>query len=261
MSGESSEPSDANHSPDSPDSPDLVDSGASLSSELEEALREATDSVDASRAQAQVGESEDGGGKLSADQMTIELLSAELGSLKTEYEARVAELEELKDRSLRQQAEFENFRRRGLKERDEAHRFGHQNLVKDLLPTVDNLERALEHSEGSEDRNLEGLLQGVGLVLRELLTALRKHSVTPVESEDQAFDPAIHEAVGQVPDDSLPPNSVAHVLQKGYRLHDRMLRPARVMVTRATDEEAEADPEERVDTAARDANDGEEKEE
>ena len=77
-----------------------------------------------------------------------------------EYEVRLAELEELKDRSLRQQAEFENFRRRSLKEREETHRFGHQNLVKDLLPTVDNLERALEHAEGSEDGNLEGLLQG-----------------------------------------------------------------------------------------------------
>ena len=199
-----------------------------LSAELEEALREATDSVEA---RAKVRGSEGGGGKVTADQVTIEALSAELGTLKTEYEARLAELEELKDRSLRQQAEFENFRRRGLKEREESHHFGHQNLVKDLLPTVDNLERALEHAEGSEGGNLEGLLQGVELVLREFMAALRKHSVELVEAENQTFDPAVHEAVGQIPDASLPPNTVAHVLQKGYKLHDRMLRPARVMVT------------------------------
>jgi molecular chaperone GrpE len=206
-------------------------SAEGLSSELEDALREATDAVDANRAKPR----DEAGGKMTADQVTIEVLSDELGNLKTEYEARLAELEELKDRSLRQQAEFENFRRRGLKEREEAHHFGHQNLVKDLLPTVDNLERALEHAEGSDSANLEGLLQGVDLVLRELVAALRKHSVELVEAENQTFDPAVHEAVGQVADASLPPNTVAHVLQKGYQLHDRMLRPARVMVTRPPD--------------------------
>lgn len=206
-----------------------ADSREALSAELEEALREATEAIGTGR------ESESGGPKKTADQATLEALSDELANLKAEYEARMAELEELRDRALRQQAEFENFRRRGLKEREEAHHFGHQNLVKDLLPTVDNLERALEHAEGSEGANLEGLLQGVGLVLREFEAALRKHSVQLVEAAGQTFDPAVHEAVGQVPDASLPPNTVAHVLQKGYKLHDRMLRPARVMVTRAPD--------------------------
>jgi molecular chaperone GrpE len=201
-----------------------------LSAELEKALREATEAIDTGRG------AEPGGSKKTADQVTLEALSDELGNLKAEYEDRMAELGELRDRAVRQQAEFENFRRRSLKEREEAHHFGHQNLVKDLLPTVDNLERAVEHAEGSEGANLEGLLQGVGLVLREFEAALRKHSVQLVEAEGQIFDPAVHEAVGQVPDASLPPNTVAHVLQKGYQLHDRMLRPARVMVTRAPDD-------------------------
>lgn len=233
---------------DAPDTPELAEAGESLSSELEDALREATESVDASRAKSQSEDDDvsaaagaDGDAeKLSADQVMIEALAAELSKLKTEYEATLAELKDSKDRALRQQAEFENFRRRSLKERAESHQFGHQNLVKDLLPTVDNLERALEHAEGSQDGNIEGLLQGVGLVLRELLGALRKHNVEPVEAADRIFDPREHEAVGQIPDASLPPNSVAHVLQKGYRLHDRMLRPARVMVTRAPDDESEA---------------------
>jgi len=255
------EPNDAENEAQSalPDSPDHADS---LSSELADALREATESVDASRTKSRQGGEDEASGSAksegdpkdpSPDQLMIEMLAAELSNLKTEYEAKLADLETLKDRSLRQQAEFDNFRRRSLKEREESHQFGHQNLVKDLLPTVDNLERAIEHAEGSDDGNVEGLLQGVGLVLREFIAALRKHNVTQVEAADQAFDPAVHEAVGQVPDASLPPNRIVHVLQKGYRLHDRMLRPARVMVTRAPDEESdseaqvEAEPTEPID--------------
>jgi molecular chaperone GrpE len=224
MSGQPGNPNDAPET-------ETPDPGDSLTAELERTMREAEQSIDASREKSKVGDP--GGGKLSADEVTIEALSAELGALKSEYEAKLAELEELKDRGLRQQAEFENFRRRSLKERQEAARYGHQNLVKDLLSTADNLERALEHADGSGGGNLEGLLQGVSLVHREFLAALEKHNVTLVEAEEQAFDPSVHEAVGQVPHAGLPPNSVAHVLQKGYQLHDRMLRPARVMVTRA----------------------------
>jgi molecular chaperone GrpE len=214
------------------DHPEGPDGGDALSAELEKAMREATESVDASREKTRADSSHGGAGKPSADQVTIEALSAELSTLKAEYEAKLAELEELNDRSLRQQAEFENFRRRSIRERQEATQFGHQNLVKDLLSTADNLERALEHAKESGGGSLEGLLQGVNLVHREFLAALHKHNVTLVES-DGHFDPAVHEAVGQVPHASLPPNSVAQVLQRGYQLHDRMLRPARVMVTRA----------------------------
>lgn len=245
--------------PDDPSTaPDSSDTGdGSLSAELEQALRDATESVDANRAKA--GAKSPDSDKPTADKMIIEALSAELTGLKSEYEAKLAEFDELKDRSLRQQAEFENFRRRSLKERQEAHQFGHQNLVKDLLPTVDNLERAVEHAEGSEGGNLEGLLQGVGLVLREFMAALLKHNVTPVDAADQTFDPAVHEAVGQVPDTSLPPNTVAHVLQKGYQLHDRMLRPARVMVTRAPDDDSGT--EESVEAPSTQVGDDEAKEE
>ena len=139
----------------------------------------------------------------------------------------------LEDAYLRLQAEFENFRRRGLKEREESFKFGSQNLVKDLLPTVDNLERAIDHAKGSNDSNLEGILQGVELVLGELKGVLGRHGVSATEAQDQLFDPQVHEAVGQVPDASKPPNTVIEVLEKGYQLHDRMLRPARVIVSKA----------------------------
>jgi len=171
----------------------------------------------------------------SPDKVTIELLSNELQALKEEFEARGKEVEEANDRHLRLQAEFENFRRRSLKERQESLQFGHQNLVKDLLTTVDNLERAVDHAEQSGGGDLQGLLQGVELVQRELLGALGKHGVTTIEAEAQTFDPAHHEAMGQMPDGSVPPNTILQVLQKGYLLRDRMLRPARVMVSKAAE--------------------------
>ncbi len=144
-----------------------------------------------------------------------------------------AKLAELQDVYLRLQAEFENFRRRGLKEREEGLKFGSQNLIKDLLPTVDNLERAIEHARGSSESNSEGILQGVELVLGELRGVLGKHGVAVNEAENQLFDPTVHEAVGQVPDASRPPNTVVEVLEKGYQLHDRMIRPARVIISKA----------------------------
>ena len=168
--------------------------------------------------------------------MTIEVLSAELQSTKEAYEAARGELEESKDRSLRLQAEFENFRRRSLKERQDSHRFGHENLVKDLLSAVDNLERAISHTEQSDGGDLSSFLQGVELVYREILAAFGKHGVSVIEPTGEPFDPALHEAMVQVPSADVAPNSVVDVYQKGYQLHDRMLRAARVTVAKAPDD-------------------------
>jgi molecular chaperone GrpE len=140
------------------------------------------------------------------------------------------ELADANDRYLRLAADFENFRKRALKDREEAHHFGHQNLVKDLLPSVDNLERAVDHARKGEEGS--GLLEGVELVLRELHAVLAKHGVTPIEALGQPFDPALHEAMAQVPDGSQPPNTVVQVFQRGHQLRGRLLRPARVVVSR-----------------------------
>lgn len=218
--GDDTEPGDETEEP----------SGGSLdtSSELEQALREAAESIDARAAARSAA-----GGAGSADKMLLEALSTELRSLKERFEEVSREKEELQDRFLRLQAEFENFRRRGLKERQEAHNFGHQNLVKDLLPTVDNLERAIAAvSEGSGGEDLQALLQGIELVQRELLGVLGKHGVTKIEADQKPFDPAVHEAMSQVVDDSVPAGTVVAVLEEGYQLRDRMLRPARVIVSR-----------------------------
>lgn len=191
-------------------------------SELEEALRAAEEAIDARGAPA-----------MSTDKRTIEALATELRELREEHENVLKDRDEHKDRHLRLQAEFENFRRRNLKERQEALQYGHQNLVKDLLATVDNLDRAIEHTEESASTELQALLQGVELVRRELLGALAKHGVNPIEAQGKTFDPALHEAMSQVDDDSVPNATVVQVLQKGYQLRDRMLRPARVIVSRS----------------------------
>ncbi len=159
--------------------------------------------------------------------------SADATSQPAGGESSAAEVSQLKDQLLRLQADFENFRRRSLKEREEAFQYGHENLVKELLPTVDNLERAIESARGSGSGDLQGLLQGVELVLRELRGVFEKHGVAEVEADGKPFDPSVHEAMAQLPDGSVAPGTVVQVYEKGYRLRDRLLRPSRVVVSRA----------------------------
>jgi len=151
-------------------------------------------------------------------------------------ERRIVELEQRQaqqeERWIRLQADFDNHRKRSLREKQEALSYGHENVVKDLLVVVDNLDRAIEHASASSGADFEGMLQGVELVRRELLAVLARHGVSAIEVEGEAFDPNIHEALAQLEDEEVPAGRVARVLQKGYRLRDRLLRPARVMVSK-----------------------------
>src|SRR5262245_1464934 len=142
-----------------------------------------------------------------------------------------AEYAELKDKHLRLAAEYDNFRRRSLKERQDLHNYANENLVKELLPIVDNLERAVTHARKEEQRpDSDNLLQGVELTYRSLLQILTKHGVVEIEALGKPFDPQVHEAVRRVPSGEHQPGTVVEVYQKGYRLKDRMLRPAMVAV-------------------------------
>lgn len=196
------------------------------SEELEAALAEAIEASD------KAGEDT----KSSPQEIIVEALSSELQSLKEAYEAGQEEAEQQKDQNLRLQAEFDNFRRRGLKEKQENHLYGHQNLVKELLPTVDNLDRAIEHADQKNSEELQNLLQGVELVRKELLGVLERFGVKEVEAEGCVFDPAVHEALAQAPSADVEPNHILTVMEKGYQLRDRMLRPSRVVVSKAPDE-------------------------
>lgn len=181
------------------------------SPELERAMQEAAEAVEAREAGA---------------------AAAREAAPDARVEALQAELEVLRDRHVRLQADFENFRRRALRERAEAFEFGHQNLVKDLVPTVDNLERAIEHVRQSGGGDFAGFLQGVELVLRELVAVLAKHGVVRLSPEAEPFDPSLHEAMAQVEDDAKAAGTVVQVLEPGYSLRDRLIRPARVIVSK-----------------------------
>lgn len=140
-----------------------------------------------------------------------------------------AECEVLRDRSLRLQAELENFRKRIHKEMEEHRKYQGLALVRDLLPGLDNLQRALQAAEKSH--SVEELVQGVRLVLRQFEDALKAHGVCPIDAVGQPFDPNHHAALAQAPSSEHPPMTVLEELQRGYRLHDRVVRPSQVVVS------------------------------
>ena len=152
--------------------------------------------------------------------------------LPTQLAAKTREAEEYYDRLLRLAAEMENLKKRLEREKADLLRFANENLIKELLPVVDNLERALEH--GRELKAPPPLLEGVELVHQGFLAVLAKFGVTPLVSVGQAFDPAFHNAVMQEEAPEIPDGSVIKELQKGYLMHQRLLRPAMVVVARNT---------------------------
>jgi molecular chaperone GrpE len=131
------------------------------------------------------------------------------------------------ERYLRLAADFENFKRRKNQELADRSRFASEDAARALLPVLDNLQRAVAHAgESSPD----DLVNGLGLVVREFETALANLGVTPIDAVGQPFDPAVHEALGGEESDSVDVDTVDAELQRGYRLHDRVLRPALVRV-------------------------------
>ncbi len=143
--------------------------------------------------------------------------------------AKTEECNGLNDRYVRLAAEFENYKRLSQRDQREQIRYGNEQLIKELLPVVDNMERAIKASTTGGTGN--ALIQGVDLTLKQLLGALGKFGVQPIESVGQPFDPSLHQAVSQVPSESVPEQHVAEEYQKGYRLHDRILRAAMVSVS------------------------------
>ncbi len=164
-----------------------------------------------------------------ADELSA--LRTELSALRTELEQKAAEAKANYERFLRERAELENFKRRMQREKSEALRFANEPLVRDLLPVVDNLERAVVHTEGGGDG--QPLVAGVQLVLRSFVEVLEKHGVTRVPATGEPFDPARHEAMAQVESEELPPHTVIEEHTPGYSLYARLLRAALVSVSKA----------------------------
>ena len=140
-------------------------------------------------------------------------------------EAVKKELEEHKNKYLYLYAEFDTFKKRSIKERSDLLKFGHENLSRELLQVSDNLERALEHTS-----NVESLVQGLKMVHQQLLETLQKFGVQKIDVQGKAFDPQFHEAVGTEKTDSVNEGHIVREAQKGYTLHGRLLRAARVLV-------------------------------
>ncbi|HYH10157.1 MAG TPA: nucleotide exchange factor GrpE [Thermoanaerobaculia bacterium] len=136
-----------------------------------------------------------------------------------------AENQQLKDKYLRTLADFDNLRKRTEREKADFFRYAMGGVLKDILPVLDNFDRALDHAaEGDEFH------KGVLLIYKQLFDVLEKHGLKPIDESGVHFDPNIHEAVVREEDDSVPSHTVVAVLQKGYFLHDRLLRPALVKV-------------------------------
>jgi molecular chaperone GrpE len=157
-----------------------------------------------------------------------------------ELKRKLAETEkEAKDhyeRLLRVAADFENYKKRAGKEKEEWVKFANEDLLKAILPFIDNLERAVNHAEKVKDTGV--MIEGVRLTLQQLLQILTKFGVSPIESIGKPFDPMFHEAMLMVETDQREPNQVVEEFQKGYLLNDRLLRPATVSVAKPSAKEA-----------------------
>lgn len=143
---------------------------------------------------------------------------------------KVEECKSLNDRYVRLAAEFENYKRLAQRDQRDQIRYGNEQILKELLPVVDNMERAIKAATDSGGGG-SALIQGVDLTLKQLVGALGKFGVQPIESVGQPFDPTLHQAVSQIASESVPEQHVAQEYQKGYRLHDRILRAAMVGVS------------------------------
>lgn len=145
------------------------------------------------------------------------------------------EVARLKDEYLRSLAEMENVRRRAQRDRQEASQYAITGFARDLLSVADNLRRALgsvTEEIRASDAVLDALISGVEITERELLATLERHGVKPILAEGQPFDPHVHEALFEIPDESVPHGTVLQVMQSGYAIQDRTLRPARVGISR-----------------------------
>lgn len=162
------------------------------------------------------------------DALAADVQSARQGSVE-EVQRLSNELQQANDRTLRAQAELENFRRRMRREMEDERKYAFVPLIADLLAVVDNLDRAVDAAEKSEGGS--GLLQGVKMVQSLFVSVLERHHCRRIGEVGATFDPNEHQAIAQEPSSEIATGSVTRVAQFGYRLHDRVVRPAQVMVS------------------------------
>ena len=174
-------------------------------------------------------------GKHQKDKKKKEDKGKEVEELKKKLEEKEKEAKENYDRLLRTAADFENYKKRAAREKEDWTKFANEDLIKGILPFIDNLERAVNHAQKVKDTGV--LIEGIRLTLQQLLQALNKFGLSSFESIGKPFDPAMHEAMLVVETDKHEPNQVVEEFQKGYFLNDRLLRPATVSVSKPPEKE------------------------
>ena len=166
----------------------------------------------------------DGDGEASA-------VMSDLEALRSRAETAEQKRDEYLDLVKRTQADFENYQKRAQREAIQERKYAQASLAEDLLPALDNLERATSAAKQAGDKG--ALVQGVSMVQSQLVDILKRQGITRIDALGKPFDPNLHQAVMQMPSADMPPGSVAQVLEQGYMIHDRVLRPARVAVSTA----------------------------
>ena len=175
--------------------------------------------------EAQPVEPTDVDSEVTAEQARIAELEAQLEA------AQQASLEE-RERAVRAVAEMENLRRRAAQDVEEAHKFALEKFAAELLPVLDNLERAIELAD-KESEALKPMIEGVELTLKSMQSSVAKFGLVALDPQNQPFDPNAHQAMSMIENAELAPNTVIAVMQKGYELNGRVIRPAMVMVSKA----------------------------
>ncbi|MBT8363988.1 MAG: nucleotide exchange factor GrpE [Deltaproteobacteria bacterium] len=174
----------------------------------------------------------DAAGEEQTDDSLGEQTDDSLEDLAEKLKSKEQEAQENYDRLLRVSAEFENYKKRASREMDDFRKYSNQSLIKEMLSVVDNLELAMNSANGHKMID-KGLLDGLEMTHKEILKVFEKFKVKPISAIGQPFDPTFHEAVMQEETDEFPENTVINELQKGYLIHDRLLRPSMVVVAKS----------------------------
>jgi len=161
----------------------------------------------------------------------------EIEELKKKLEEKEKEIKEHHDRLLRLAADFENYKKRAAREKEEWTKFASEDVIRAILPFIDNLERAVNHAQKVSDTGV--LIEGVRLTIQQILQSLNKFGLSSFQSVGKPFDPTVHEAMLVVETDQHEPNQVVEEFQKGYLLNDRLLRPATVSVSKPPEKEVQ----------------------
>ena len=163
-----------------------------------------------------------------------EVLVAKVAELEAALMASQAKVKEQQDSVVRAAADVENMRRRATQDVEKAHKFALEKFAKELLPVIDNLERAVQSAD-AENEAVKPVLEGVELTQKSFISSVEKFGLVALDPQGEAFDPEKHQAMAMQPSNEVKPNHVMAVLQKGYELNGRVIRPAMVMVAKAAD--------------------------